>query len=168
LDAITQHAWERCSELALEEDSIVIKIVVNKGKHLLNGFVDVQSFFFRRYVPDKSANPRYHCASASCIGNDSCEGSTQDFGFEITVGEQPKACIAVIDDCGQRLIYFMGDGSYQFTHGCQSRNARKFRYRRPQRLLRLLPIMQIHGRPPSTSRVIFSVTNSWALEMHQR
>ena len=96
---------------------------------------------------NECADSSYNGACASAVGNDFFESPTQNVRLKIAIGEQSQARAAVIRNCSQRLVDFVGYRRRQFAHRRHPGNARKLHLCHLQGVLRLFPIVQIHNAP---------------------
>src|SRR5208283_68463 len=83
--------------------------------------------------------------------------STASLGFAKIrwfVRQPVQAGIAAGNDRSERLVYFVGNGRSKFPHRRHAGDARQFRQRLMERLFRLFPFSDIHGRTDELDELV--------------
>src|ERR1700752_2782180 len=101
--------------------------MASEGEHLLYQLVYIQLPLFGRRFPYECSDSSNDGTCASTIRNDFFQSLTQDLRFQLVIGEESQACVAVIGYGGQRWINFIGYRRSQFSQGGQPGDAGKLR-----------------------------------------
>src|ERR1700722_8139268 len=109
LDAVAIDQWKRRRKVEPQRYTANVDFPTDQWDHVLNGFVDVELRSFERALLGQRPDARNHVARASCAADHLLDRAACLVNSRHLAAKPSKACIAIRDDAGERLIHFMGD-----------------------------------------------------------